>query len=392
MKISLLLKRENFYKIFKSTIQAFFTHNNNKTLKVSSSSVKGAQKFIVNKHLNIIFPDTISRDSLYPLIREYSWNSSFYKRLLQGLYTFISIRLPFQILFSDKSLFFITDIDMSSYVFIPGNHSIRIIDFSSNSSIVLLKKGSDFNYLLKDAEVRLLFNKINIPKILHIDYDYKYFIEERIIGIPWNRLSDNLCKVDFLNFARLDLSYIYAQTQEELIISSYVKSLIYNINSVLSKYPDGQKKLLLEFTSLIIKRLMLNLNKYVDDCIIICDTHGDFQPANIICSDDKFWLIDWEYSYKRSIFYDALTFFVESRITVGFSLRLSKFMSDLKNGNVFFEWTGANLNYDVFYYLDIFLLEDILLKINEASSSGIHNKVDTLYPYLSEIYDYVKKI
>ena len=137
---------------------------------------------------------------------------------------------------------------------------------------------------------------------------------------------------------------------------------------------------------------MLNLNKYVDDCIIICDTHGDFQPANIICSDDKFWLIDWEYSYKRSIFYDALTFFVESRITVGFSLRLSKFMSDLKNGNVFFEWTGANLNYDVFYYLDIFLLEDILLKINEASSSGIHNKVDTLYPYLSEIYDYVKKI
>ena len=104
MKISLLLKREDFYNIFITTIQDYFLKNNNKTLFVSKIFKKKSTKFIVNKHLNIIYPSTINRSYLIPLIREYSWNKNFYKRALQSLYLFISVRFPFQNLLSDKSI------------------------------------------------------------------------------------------------------------------------------------------------------------------------------------------------------------------------------------------------------------------------------------------------
>jgi hypothetical protein len=42
-------------------------------------------------------------------------------------------------------------------------------------------------------------------------------------------------------------------------------------------------------------------------------THGDFQPANILVDEDEFWIIDWEYAARRQAGYDMLVFHCQSR-------------------------------------------------------------------------------
>ena len=47
--------------------------------------------------------------------------------------------------------------------------------------------------------------------------------------------------------------------------------------------------------------------------IVTAQTHGDFHAANMLIEKDHFWLIDWEYSSRRQIAYDALVYSLASR-------------------------------------------------------------------------------
>jgi len=47
--------------------------------------------------------------------------------------------------------------------------------------------------------------------------------------------------------------------------------------------------------------------------ILTALTHGDFQPGNILVDGDRVWLIDWEYSARRQVGYDALVYALCSR-------------------------------------------------------------------------------
>ena len=113
-------------------------------------------------------------------------------------------------------------------------------------------------------------------------------------------------------------------------------------------------------------------------------THGDFQPANILCSKDDFWIIDWEYSNRRSIFYDALVFDLECRFPIGLGARLNEKMNQLSTMKDYLNWTGQSLNNSNSYYFAIFFLEDLLLRMREVSSDLIKTKSAVLSTYLTE--------
>ena len=164
MKINLLVKRESFLEIFQKSTTDFLQE------KYSDSSFTDI-KYIVNDYLNIVYPVDIKRNELVNLVSEFKYHSSFYRRTLQTIYSFLAIRRPMEIIASSKSIFISMPINLKGWVFIPGNHSIRVVDLINNKCFVFLKAG--FNIKFIDHFDRKIA-KINIfrafESLKNIDY------------------------------------------------------------------------------------------------------------------------------------------------------------------------------------------------------------------------------
>ena len=169
-------------------------------------------------------------------------------------------------------------------------------------------------------------------------------------------------------------------------MKDYVSQLCDNILSILgvsfSSLSNKEKYIISNFVA----ELKLLLGSYSNDVNIdLVSTHGDLQPGNIMCSKDDFWIIDWEYSDQRSIFYDALVFDLECRFPSGLSTRFNKKINELGNIEGYLEWTGQPLDDNRSYYFSVFFLEDLLLRMCEVSTDSIQIKSEILSAYLAEL-------
>lgn len=393
MKISLLKQRENFDEIFKKSLSQFLENKYNWEGELGFSFTPNAKQFIVNDLLNVFYPVSISRDKLGSLTQEFSWHPNIFKTFIQKLYIFIAVRFPLEKYFS-SSVFYITAHNsfLDDVVIIPGNHSIRLVDTNKNICTVICKAGFNKSLLVKDAQVRLDNSGLNVPKVIELNKQEGWYQEARVIGLPLNRLHNERDKVQFLIKCQNDLKQLYSKSLRQIQMSLFCKNILDDINELVEQIETSLefevKECLLGIVGFISKEISL----CEDDDFNICNTHGDFQPANILCSDEGFWIIDWEYSNQRTIFYDALVFDLESRFTEHFSIRLKLLFDKLQNGEELFSWTGKTLNKKCIHYLHTFILEDVLLKLQELSGDAIQCKNDKLKPYLTEIQLFLSSI
>lgn len=365
-------------KIFKKSISIFFDEK-------YPHSDRFDIDYIVNDHLNIVYPSNISRSDLTNLVGEFKYHKKLYRRFLQSVYTFLAIRWPVEkVTFSELISIPIPSDVGDRWVFIPGNHSIRAIDLDNNRCFVFLKAGFNKSFINSDAQIRLLYPWLKAPKVFQ---QKKYWYEEqRVVGLPWNRLSSDSLKEKVIAKAHAQMSKLYMQSTVKVSASNYTSKICNDILTLLNtsfySLPDENKARISYFVS----ELRLLCSNYLDDIKIdlVC-THGDFQPGNILCSKDDFWIIDWEYSAQRSIFYDALVFDLECRFPPGLSARLDKKINEMSNINTYLGWTGGALSEKNKYYFPIFFIEDLLLRMNEVSVQLIHAKSDALSLYLDEL-------
>jgi hypothetical protein len=154
------------------------------------------------------------------------------------------------------------------------------------------------------------------------------------------------------------------------------------LDTSLYELSDREKYIISNFVG---KLNLILINSFGDMNIDLAITHGDFQPGNILCTKDDFWIIDWEYSNQRSIFYDALVFDLECRFPLGLGTRLNKKINELASRKDYLKWTGKPLNSNKSYYFFVFFLEDLLLRMDEASTKIIKNKSEVLSNYLTEL-------
>ncbi len=378
MKIELLKKREDFLKIFRESILGFFR-------KKFSSRNYIRKKFIINDKLNVIYPSQINRSDLTVIVSEFKYHPKVLRRFLQNLYIFFAIRWPFEKVASSDSILIDVPKDAEkTWIFIPGNHCIRIIDIKKNRCFVFLKSGSNVNFIKSQVTIRLKFNWLSSPKI--IDYQNDWYEEKRIVGLPVNRLNSNNLKKKVIKRAQKQLLKIYKKTNKKISIKDYTRKLNNRFQKIIKLYFQDLSFKEKETINSFVNEVILFLNRtYKNINIQLVMTHGDFQDANILKSKNNFWLIDWEYSEIRSIFYDALVFDLKSRFPIGLSERLKRKMNELKDIKDYLNWTGDNLSKDNIYYLSVFFLEDLYLKIYENSSKNINNKSEVLKLYLSEI-------
>jgi len=386
MKISLLREREDFDAIFINSLSKYLKNRYQWSGTLGFKLIPKSKEFIVNDLLNVFYPESMSREHLWALTQEFSWHPSPIKTLLQKVYIFLAVRFPLE-KFLSSSRFYITDErgDLDGVVIIPGNHSIRLVDTYKNICTVICKDGFDKKLLIKDAQVRLDNSNLNVPKIIELNNQEGWYQEDRVIGLPLNRLDNELVKEQLLIKCQNDLKKLYSQSLLKIDMSLFVKNIVEDINGLAEQIKPSLefniKKKLLAIIGLITNKITLSN----DNDFSVCDSHGDFQPANILCSDEDFWIIDWEYSKQRSIFYDALVYELEFRLSDDLSTRLTAFFIKIQSGNEFFSWTGRCLDKNNIQYFYVFILEDLLLKLQELSSVAIINKNNKLNPYLIEI-------
>ena len=378
MKIQLLKKREEFNEIFHTSVAAFIDETH------SQSTLK-KRHYLVNERLNIIYPCDINRSNLNDLVSEFKYHKLFYKHILQSLFVFLAIRPPFELLLSSKKISFFLPIENSeNWVFIPGNHSIRLVDIASNTCHVFLKSGFNPEFLRADAETRLSNPWLLSPEVTQ--FQHNWYQEKRIIGLPLNRLPDKFLAEKVFVRATAQLSKLYSQSPESLSAVVYMNKLCDEIFSLLDGELSTLDKDSMECISMFVACLKtLLLCNFGSKRVTIVRTHGDFQPGNILCADERFWIIDWEYSQSRSIFYDALVYDLKCRSPLNLSDRVAKTFKHLKHMNGYLSWTGQILNVENMHYFLVFFIEDMLVRLKENAAKPIFGKSQVLRSYLDEI-------
>lgn len=400
MKLELLLEREDFKNIFSRTLSNFLNINEEWSGSIiwSEEQDKNCLNLFINKRLNLIFSHSCSSEELMLLSKEYSYHRNFFKRFLQKIYIYFSVSRQFRGLFCDGYI----QIDpvmksFSKFCILPGNHSIRIVDLVKSNCVVLAKHGEKIDYLERNISVRSKNTNIPGPKLLDWSLEHAWFTEERITGIPINRIKNkNSIEIALLeatsfmqNFYKDTLIFKPFLEWQKEIEESFLEKI-----TVFSKLDSELSTELINFFNTLKKRIKEEFRDIPTICTAL--THGDFQEANILISLDNrnipVYIIDWEYSRRRYLHYDFLVLELKTRFPKGLAKRIKSFQEEsLKDHGLFKGWEeDKNFEEELKKHLYIFLLEDLLFRLEDSTISEMKEPPKSIYDFMREMRLVVK--
>jgi len=397
MKISELIKREPFERIFRETMALFLNDLTGVTHKVSWRDKKylqslsdSKQYWYCNPLINSIFVKRVKPDVFNSINGEYQHNPLRpWRSILQKIYLLLSQSKITSVFMSKNTVIFSPAIeDSENKLIIGGNTKIRIIDIASKKVYVILKKGFARKYLEREVYVRDNFPYLPIPKIDEYSDHGLWYREERIVGLSPNRMAKSkgegvLCKVVENIFKMLN------ETKKETTVFEYTKTLQKKINNDLGSISYIDKKVKHKMKN-IVSTLVETLEEHLNVPINIAYCHGDFHQGNILSDEENYWILDWEYSGYKQIGYDLFILLLESRIENGFSDRFYKLMNNKFDRNqmeLINNWPGINWKDETLkkIYLTIFLLEDIYFHIDENNNNIFYKDVNIFADYCLEL-------
>jgi hypothetical protein len=132
------------------------------------------------------------------------------------------------------------------------------------------------------------------------------------------------------------------------------------------------------------------IEHFYDHRFVTAQTHGDFQPANILIDNHMFWIIDWEYASRRQLSFDRLVLRCESRRGAGLARRLQGFVDDQPD----MTWLESNASFSVRenrqLAATIHLLEELDLRLSENTNICFTQIEDGLTQLTFEIDRWIK--
>jgi hypothetical protein len=207
----------------------------------------------------------------------------------------------------------------------------------------------------------------------------------QISALPLNRIDDQDIKDKALLGAQKSLLTLYDKTLIKVNVGSYTELLYESCDGLIMRLPniytqdnkDRIKDILI---------LLIDVLSKLNNCDIkLVQSHGDFQPANILVdnTNQQLYLIDWEYTAKRSVYYDTLVFATQCRFPQGLSKRIRAVLNET---NTSWDWcineTSAKVSK---LELAIFLVEDLIVRLSELQIPNMINKDEGLDVWIREI-------
>ena len=229
------------------------------------------------------------------------------------------------------------------------------------------------------------------PKILEIGKNKQWYSEELILGTPINRLKDKAKAWSCVGkVAKPLFQLLEAEATKESAIkyADKLKGEIKGLSEQCHLIEPDLKEDILSICDVLCEKVHA-ISKKSRDEIIISQTHGDFQPANILESDDGPWLIDWEYTDRRQIIYDGLVFALRSRFPRNLSQRIIHAFETgaIEGEELLKNWPQSHWQDKEIRRLNlsVFILEEILLKFKENDNKMFKTFGHNFKEYLSEI-------
>ena len=388
MKISTLLEREPFVKIFEKTLASFLTTKIGRPHTVEwldsdvvNDSSKRSQTWYCNPLINSIFVRGVDRSVFDSINGEYADNPMKpWRSKVQRLYLSLSQSALFSIVLSRHKLRVSPAVESAkSKLIIGGNTKLRLIDVAENKVFVLLKDGFDQKYMARELYIRTKFPYMPAPRVTELGENGRWFAEEYISGKPLNRLTGPLNRKVLLQAVER-IQLMLKSTQRVTTVGDYAEMLhgvIHHTLSSLTHIKPAVAKNLITIASELVNSLADNC----DQQISLAYSHGDFHQGNILSNGNDFWILDWEHSGEKQIAYDFLIFLMESRVETGYSSRFLKLVNedlggiqaDLSQGWPETKWDDIKTT-----YLVVFLLEELCFYIEENANPLFYEKDDVL--------------
>lgn len=382
MRISLLLQREPFGKILEKTLAAFLRSRFGQSYtvkwrKTSSLSNPNSQVWLCNPYLNAIFVNKVRKEILLPVIQEFSRSTKWWRSPLQKLYVDLSTRQRTCKWFAP----YIVEISPplkrpENLLVLGGNYHLRLLDYNEGVSFVFRKVGFDRELQFNDIRVRKENPYLPSPRIHEISEDGSWYSEELILGTPINRLQSVVQGKRAVKDVMTSLFQLYEKTARKVNAYEYALDIITRIEGQVRKCFHFDRKTVNNFL-----KDLLELNKIIrnrqDKEIIVAQTHGDFQPANILLGEEQTWLIDWEYTAERQIAYDGLVLALKARSSKGLGQRVLQAINDdvsecgqLLSTIPYVQWQDGA---ERFTMLTLFILEELDLKVMEVGNPILYS-------------------
>jgi len=404
MRMTELIQREPFGELLAESLKRFLNKENrcSEVLwdenhgNISKLKASGYQIWYVNYYTNAIFTANSKKHIFKPLINEFSKSTKWWKSFFQRLYVFASFSETFSGILKHAIVAIRPHLKDWQYILIiPGNHKVRILDFNSNQCYSVMKKGYSSVKISDEIQIRKKMEQhgLSIPAILRTDLDKMIITEEIIIGTPLNRLPSKKQHAYLLQSFEM-ITLMMQMTKKEISIKKYIKQLSGQIQTALSTctWKDSCYTQDIKYLADLLFELVEPQSDYP---IMLAQSHGDFQPANILCQNGRIWLIDWEYSAERQYGFDHLVYHLQSRAPGNLSKRLIKPLRSLQSqiSVKIFEKLLPEELYEK--RLQLFLLEELLIRLHENIfpyhtniDKGLHIFINELKSYLSHYKDF----
>ncbi len=327
MRISILLKREPFARIFAETLSRYWSNRYGCEHRVAWGRGGSGQRWWGNSYLNFFAAAGTPPETFEALRREYSRSRSTLRRPAQKMYVSAATTFPSLRWFSNVSFAVSPSVlDAGRMLVLGGNHRLRLLEPANRTSTVILKSGLGPQHIAGEIEMRTALSPECAPKMLEANRREEWFTEAYVPGTPINRLPGD----EETYWGELASALLLRQV---IVPSLEVVPIEFWRDNLLDRF-----RRLLESCSCPTGPALFELARAIsEDAAALCPsrrlpcswTHGDFQPANIITTGQRLWVIDWEGAAWRFSGYDFFQLAVGARRADGqWPHRVKKLMAE----------------------------------------------------------------
>ena len=396
MRISLLLEREPFGRILEETLPPLLSAlgGRDHTVRWDEGTRRAGrqadeQAWLCNFRLNAIFRPTASRASLDPVVREFARSLRWWARPLQRAYVAAALHRATAGWLADGQVVVSPPLENAdSLVILGGNHRLRVVDGPAQVCHVIAKAGTDPTFLQAELALRRGAPDLPIPRLRRVAPTEQWFTEDLIPGTPLNRLPLADQRARALEAARAALERLTARTAQPVAVTDYLGSLLQQLEIGIAAAPlfAARRASLgrtVEALASVVERLPGPAS------ITIAETHGDFQPGNVLVADDAIWLIDWEYTARRQAGFDLLTYGLAARFPAGLATRVREAASATADrlGETLRAWPGADWSTIGARRRSValFLLEELMVRVRENGAPHLRSLTLATRGFLDEL-------
>ena len=231
------------------------------------------------------------------------------------------------------------------------NRSIRLFDYANCKTVSIQKKGFTEKFFQNQLNFRLNNPYDFIPPILRSGDTW--FEEQIYDGMMLARITDT---VEYEKAQQQVLSYlcrIEEDTLEYWDSQNYVLSLVRRLETMLKETVQKKATKQHDYAKALVRRISGFLGN-IPEQIPMVISHKDLQGGNVLVTDEKTWIIDWETQGRGCRWFDAITLLYGTRYYGG----IRRLMADAA-ADTLSEQLGPTEGWSAKQILAVFLLEDL---------------------------------